>query len=349
MFSISVFPLHIGLSVIETQVQSRHHRTIISALVVFAAIIVLKSRLQRQATSVGKSVFCFHFRHVVLHLLVRIVDLSRPRIEIHWLTYLDALAKQIFVSHLCAIKNSNFRGEQTVISLYFPLRIAPTEGHRTIHFAHASVVEQITSGAAVATIYISSLNAPSRISSQERKTLTQLLRKGKLSSVCAVKSAQFSHQFSLTIRQQLSFHQHDTAECFRTIAHTFCTFHHGDASRCVSIQFGRMIHTPLLSLLSHPIVDNQQTIAIHAVHHGLCYRSSRLNHTHSRHLREHFCESSSQVFGNLCCTKGAKHCILRVHHTLFIHHSLIELIAHQSHLHAQRLVVAHFIHCYCQR
>ena len=47
MFSISVFPLHIGLSVIETQIQSRHHRAIISALVIFAAIIVLKSRLQR--------------------------------------------------------------------------------------------------------------------------------------------------------------------------------------------------------------------------------------------------------------------------------------------------------------
>ena len=176
-----------------------------------------------------------------------------------------------------------------------------------------------------------------------------MLGHGIFSSIAAVESTQFTHDFSLTIGQGLSIHQDDTTKSFRTIAHGFCTFHHGDSTCRTGIEFGRVIHAPLLSLLAHSIVHNQQAVAIHAVHHGFGDGRSCLNHAHATHLFEHSGESVSQIFGNVSGPNGVCHCILRVHHALSAHHSFVELIAHGEYLHTQRLVVAHFLHGNCQR
>ena len=40
---------------------------------------------------------------------------------------------------------------------------------------------------------------------------------------------------------------------------------------------------------------------------------------------------------------------MSVKHALSADHSFVELIAHRAHLHPKRLVVAHFLHRYCER
>ena len=117
--SVSVFPLSVCLKVVEAQIQGGHHGTIVSALIVFAAVVVLPGGFYGQSAFVGEGVAPFQLSHVVHDLLVRIVDAARPGVEIDRLSYFDTLAQEFFISHLCTEEHAHLGGVKTVEALQF--------------------------------------------------------------------------------------------------------------------------------------------------------------------------------------------------------------------------------------
>ena len=116
-------------------------RAEIAALVEFSAVVVLIGRLPFEMPARGEGVARVEFGHLVHHFLVRVVDLARPGVEFCRTTEANALAQQLFVAHLRTEEHADAGGEQTVEGIDLKAVAFPAEGHRTVGFAQAGVVE----------------------------------------------------------------------------------------------------------------------------------------------------------------------------------------------------------------
>ena len=105
-------------------------------------------------------------------------------------------------------------------------------------------------------------------------------------AVAAVECRDIAFGLRTHIREGFAVEQDHSAEGFGSVAHGLRPFHHIDAAGVVGIEFGRVIHAPLLSLLAHAVVHDEQARAIHAVEHGLGDGGAGLHHAHSFDLFE---------------------------------------------------------------
>ena len=205
----------------------------------------------------GKSVARVEFGHLVHHFLVGVVDLARPRVEFRWTTEANAFAQQLFVAHLRTEEHADAGREQTVEGIDLKAVAFPSEGRRRIGFAQAGVVEQIACRGAIAAVDVRSLQAPCRASAGQRLSAIGRSGKGKASAVAAVECRYIALGLRTHIREGFAVEQDHSAEGFGTVAHGLRPFHHIDAAGVVGIEFGRVIHAPLLSLLAHAVVHDE--------------------------------------------------------------------------------------------
>ena len=73
-----------------------------------------------------------------------------------------------------------------------------------------------------------------------------------------------------------------------------------------------MVGAPLLALLAHAVVDDEQAVAIHAVQHRFGNRSTGLHKTHALHLREGRSKGVAQITANVGGREGLCRHVLRV-------------------------------------
>ena len=283
------------------------------------------------------------FGHLVYYFLVGIVDLARPRVEFRRTTEANALAQQLFVAHLRTEEHADAGGEQTVEGIDLKAVAFPAEGRRTVGFAQAGVVEQIACRGAIAAIHISALHTPRRTAARKGQARVGRSRQGEASAVAAVECRDIAFGLRARIRQGLAVEQDDAAEGFGTVAHGLRPFHHIDAAGVVGIQFGRVIHTPLLSLLAHTVVHDEQARAIHAVQHRFGNGGAGLHHAHSFDLFEGGGKGTTEIFLHLGRRERLRGGIARVDDASGLHHGLVEPIGERAERHAQGAMTAHLV------
>ena len=304
---------------------------------------MLIGRLPFERAARGKSISRVEFGHLVHHFLVGIVDLARPRVEFRRTTEANALAQQLFVAHLRTEEHADAGGEQTVEGIDLKAVAFPAEGRRTVGFAQAGVVEQVACCGAIAAVHISALHTPRRTAARKGQTGVGRSCQSEASAVAAVECRDIAFGLRAHIREGFAIEQDDTAESFGTIAHGLRAFHHIDAAGVVGIQFGRVIHAPLLSLLAHTVVHDEQARAIHAVQHRFGDGGAGLHHAHSFDLFEGGGKGTTEIFLHLGGRERLCGGIARVDDASGLHHGLVEAIGERAERHAQGAVAAHLV------
>ena len=104
-----------------------------------------------------------------------------------------------------------------------------------------------------------------------------------------------------------------------------------------------MIHAPLLSLLAHTVVHDEQARAIHAVQHRFGDGGAGLHHAHSFDLFEGGGKGTTEIFLHLRCRERLGGGIARVDDASGLHHGLVEPLVERAERHAQGAVAAHLV------
>ena len=187
------------------------------------------------------------------------------------------------------------------------------------------------------------MHTPRRTAARKGQTGVGRSRQGEASAVAAVECRDIAFGLRTHIREGFAVEQDDAAECFGTIAHGLRPFHHIDAAGVVGIQFGRVIHTPLLSLLAHAVVHDEQARAIHAVQHRFGDSGAGLHHAHSFDLFEGGGKGTTEIFLHLGRRERLRGGIARVDDASGLHHGLVEPIGERAERHAQGAMTAHLV------
>ena len=254
---IRLLPAAVGLKTLQLQVEGGHVRAEVAALVELAAVVVLIGGLPFQRAARGKGVARVEFSHLVHHFLVGVVDVACPRVDFRRAADANAFAQQLFVAHLRTEQYADAGGEEAVIGIGFKAVAFPTESHRTVGFAQAGVVEQIACRGTVAAVDVRALHAPRRTAARQGQTCVGRSGQGEASAVAAVECRDVALGLRTHIGEGFAVELDHPAEGFRTVAHGLCAFHHIDAAGGVGVEFGRVIHAPLLSLLAHAVVHDE--------------------------------------------------------------------------------------------
>ena len=343
MVGIRLLPAAVGLETFQLQVEGGHVRAEVAALVELAAVVVLIGGLPFERAARGKGVARVEFGHLVHHFLVGVVDLARPRIDFRRTADANAFAQQLFVAHLRTEQYADAGGEEAVIGIGFKAIAFPTEGHRAVGFAQAGVVEQIACRGTVAAVDVRALHAPCRTAARQGQTRVGRSGQGEASAVAAVERRDVALGLRTHIGEGFAVELDHPAEGFRTVAHGLCAFHHIDAAGGVGVEFGRVIHAPLLSLLAHAVVHDEQARAIHAVEHGFGNGGAGLHHAHSFDLFEGGGKGTAEIFLHFGGREGLCGGVARMDDASGLHHGLVEAVGQGGERHAQGAMAAHFV------
>ena len=144
------------------------------------------------------------------------------------------------------------------------------------------------------------------------------------------------------VGQGFAVEQDHAAEGLRAVAHGFRAFHHIDAPGRVGIELRRVIHAPLLALLPHAVVHDEQARAVHAVENGFGNGGTGLHHAHAFDLFEGRSERVAQIFLHLGRRNALGGGVDRMDDAPGLHHGLVEAIGQGGEFDAQGAVAAHF-------
>ena len=143
----------------------------------------------------------------------------------------------------------------------------------------ASVVEDVVGSVVITSLGVVAVHAhpPTLVACFEGSTARNTTSIGVVASVHRT----FHVKTGAIVGQGCVVEQHHSTHGAKSVADALCTLHHFHHARTRVVHFGSVVGSPTLAFEAHTVVHQQNSAGVHALNHGLGYRSSRADGAYS--------------------------------------------------------------------